>query len=285
MEDSFQLPRTGKQAKKTCLPWSQLLNWLSQFYAKPLVYTPNAGGSQVVFLASSQNWIRTLNAKTGDLINSRQVHKPFLQSDMPCTDIPNYIGIIGTPVIDTSSDIVYFFSKTYISNYRYAGDTGAYNGVYYFHGVDINTLADTFPPLLVDGVPADNDPRKYFIGGTVLQRPSLTMVGSVVYGAFGGHCDLFNYTGQVVGIDVNSQQVVTNFAVESGPLAPQTNQWDQLAGGGQGGIWQSGMALSSDGQRIFFVSGNGVGHENNDKSASGKSGCQTLGEAVVSVLA
>lgn len=249
-----------------------------------MVYTPNAGGNQLVFLASSQNWIRTLDAKTGDLLNSRQVHTPFLQSDIPCTDIPNYIGIIGTPIIDITSDIVYFFSKTYIPNYRYAGDTGAYNGVYYFHGVDINTLADTFPPLLVDGVPADNDPLKYFIGGTVLQRPALTMIGSVVYGGFGGHCDLFNYTGQVVGVDVNLVQVVTNFAVEAGPLVPQTNVWNENLGGGQGGIWMSGMALSTDGERLFWVSGNGDGHQNVDAPASGSSGCQTLGEACVCVL-
>jgi hypothetical protein len=56
-----------------------------QFYAKPLTYTPLAGGNQLLFLASSQNWIRTLDAKTGALINARQVHTPFLQSDIGCT--------------------------------------------------------------------------------------------------------------------------------------------------------------------------------------------------------
>lgn len=204
---------------------------------------------------------------------------------MSCTDIPDTIGIIGTPVIDTSSDIVYFFSKTYIPNFRYAGDTGVFNGVYYFHGVNINTLEDTFPPLLVDGVPADNDPRKYFIGGTVLQRPSLAKVGSVVYGAFGGHCDLFNYTGQVVGVDINQKQVVTNFAMESGPLVAQTNVWNQNAGGGEGGIWMGGAGLSTDGQRLFLVSGNnGHDRENVDVPALGSSGLRTLGEACVRVL-
>lgn len=135
------------------------------------MYTPLAGGNQLLFLVSSQNWIRTLDAKTGALINSRQVHTPFLQSDIGCTDIPNTIGIIGTPVIDPTSDIAYFFAKTYIPHYWTAGITGTYNGVYYFHGVNVNTLADAFPPILVDGTFADNDPAKYFIGGVVLQRP------------------------------------------------------------------------------------------------------------------
>ena len=131
-----------------------------------------------MFLASSQNWIRTLDAKTGAAVNSRQVHTPFLGSDLPgCTDIPNYIGITGTPIIDPTSDIVYFFSKTYIANYRSAGATGAYNGVYYFHGVNINTLADVPGyPILLEGQVADNDKNKYFIGGVQVNRPvSFTM--------------------------------------------------------------------------------------------------------------
>jgi len=46
--------------------------------------------------------------------------------------------------------------------------------------------------VLIDGHNADNDPTRYFVGGTVLQRPSLTMINGVVLGGFGGHCDLFN---------------------------------------------------------------------------------------------
>ena len=211
------------------------------------------------------------------------MHTPFLQSDIGCTDIPNTIGIIGTPVIDPATDIAYFFSKTYIPNYRTAGKTGTFNGVYYFHGVDINTLEDVDGfPILMDGSQSDNAPEKYFVGGIILQRPSLAQVGSVVYGAFGGHCDLFNYTGLVVGVDINQKKVVTNFATESGPLVPQSNVWNQNGGGGQGGIWMSGMGLSTDGNRLFWVSGNGDGHENQGTPASGSSGCRTLGEACVS---
>lgn len=77
---------------------------------------------------------------------------------------------------------------------------------------------------------------------------------------------------------------MTNFATESGPLVPQTNVWDQNGGGGEGGIWQSGMALATDGaNRLFWVSGNGVGHENQGVPASGSSGCKTLGEAAVNL--
>jgi hypothetical protein len=223
-----------------------------------------------------------LDAKAGTIINQRQVHTPFLQSDIGCTDIPGTIGIIGTPVIDPTTDIVYFFSKTYIPNLRVPGNTGTSNGVYYFHGVNINTLLDVQGfPILIDGTVAQNDPRRTFVGGVVLQRPSLTQIGSVVYGAFGGHCDLFNYTGLVVGIDINKAQVVTEFATESGPLVPPSEVLLQNGGGAQAGIWMSGMGLASDGQRLFYVTGNGDGHQNNGAPASGSSNLQTLGEAAV----
>ena len=236
----------------------------------------------MLFLASSQNYIYTLNAKTGAPINSRQVNTPFLQSDIGCTDIPNYIGIIGTPTIDPATDIVYFYAKSYIPNYRYAGNTGTFNGVYYFHAVNINTLQEIDGyPLLIDGLPADNDPAKVFIGGIILQRPSLTQIGNMIYAGFGGHCDLFNYTGLVVGVDITQKKATTSYAMMSGPLAPQGNDWEVNGSGGQAGIWMSGMGLSSDGQRIFMVTGNGNAHENQGTPSAGSNLCHTLGEACV----
>lgn len=73
------------------LLWKVATNNQEQFYAKPLVYTPS-GSTQVVFMASNQNIIRTLDAKTGAILQTRQLHTPFLQSDIGCTDIPYTIG-------------------------------------------------------------------------------------------------------------------------------------------------------------------------------------------------
>ncbi|KAF4556435.1 WSC domain-containing protein 3 [Elsinoe fawcettii] len=256
-----------------------------QFYAKPLTYTPT-GMNQIVFLASSQNWIRILDAKSGTLIKERQVNTPFLQSDIGCTDIPNTIGITGTPVIDPNTDTAYFFAKTYIPNLRLPGNTGTYNGVYYFHAVDVRTLEERPGyPILVDGSVSDNDDRKYFVGGTILQRASLIQLGSYVYGGFGGHCDLFNYTGTVVGVNVASGKIAANWVTMSGPNSNFGGNWNQNGGGGLAGIWMAGMSLSTDsGSRLFFSTGNGAGQgENRGTPASGQSGLRTLGEAVISV--
>jgi hypothetical protein len=83
------------------------------FYAKPLVYTPAGAPHEYVITVSSQNNVRVIDGITGALITMRTLDPPFASSDSDCGDIPNTVGITGTPVIDTATDIMYFFSKGY----------------------------------------------------------------------------------------------------------------------------------------------------------------------------
>lgn len=161
---------------------------------------------------------RIVDAVTGAATNTRTVQNLFLQSDIGCTDIPDYIGITRTPIIDPNTDTIYFFSKDYKNN---TTSGGVANGIYQFFAVDINTLQDRPGfPVLIDGHNADSDSTRYFIGGTALQRPSLTMVNGVVIGAFGGHCELFNYTGMIVGVSTTAGVSVTGlYIMESSPGA------------------------------------------------------------------
>lgn len=253
--------------------------------AKPLVYTTlkgGYGGKQVVIACSETNWIYVLDAVNGTIYNSRQLHRPFLTSDIGCNDVSPQIGITGTPVIDPATDVMYVYSKTY------AGAANGYqNGIYYFHAIDVNTLTDVYPPVNVNGGPADNDPNKgiYFTGGIQLQRTSLSLINGAVFAGFGGHCDLFNFTGWVVGVDAPTGKVFTRFATEVGPFAPaQDGTNDYIGGGGSSGIWQSGMSLTSDsGNRLFFVTGNDNAHANIEQAAAGRAFLGTLGEAIVNL--
>jgi len=89
-------------------------NSLEGFYAKPLVYTPTGATSEQVIIVSSQNIVRIVDGETGALLNSRTLNPPFQSSDtLGCGDIPNTIGITGTPYIDSATDIMYFYSKGY----------------------------------------------------------------------------------------------------------------------------------------------------------------------------
>lgn len=98
---------------------------------------------------------------------------------------------------------------------------------------------------------------RYFVGGTVLQRPALAMVNGVIIGGFGGHCDLFNYTGMLVAISTTAGVGVTSlYAMEASPGAPTPQPLDlNSQNGGKAGIWQSGMGLATDGSRIFLATG------------------------------
>ncbi|EPE25666.1 hypothetical protein GLAREA_01578 [Glarea lozoyensis ATCC 20868] len=263
--------------------WKNTYAAKERWYAKPLVYTP-PGASQLVFTASAMNVVRTLDAVNGTLLKSRTIQPPFLMSDIGCGDIPDYIGIIGTPIIDPESNTAYFFSKGY-KNGEASG--GVANGIYKFYAVDVLTLEDKPGfPVLVDGKFADNDKSRYFLGGTVLQRPSLAMIGGktkTIIGTFGGHCDLFNYTGMIVAVGTApGAGVVSLYAMEATPGAPAQTLDIMNQQGGKAGIWHAGMGLAVDGNKFFVVTGNGQGHENGDVPASGRTPLSTLDEVVAS---
>ncbi|KAK0545893.1 hypothetical protein OC845_004877 [Tilletia horrida] len=216
------------------------------FLAQPLTYTP-PGGTQSVIAASEDNKVYVLDALTGATRAQMTTVAPYLAPDTSCTDIVPNIGITGTPVISPDLNTLYFWSKGYIDP---AGKTtGLANGRYRFYGVDPVTLAVKF---VTDpqGIQPSNRPGQYFEGGKQLQRTGLTLLNGVVYAGFGGHCDNFNYTGWVIGMDAKTGAVVTSFTTESG-----------IFGTTGAGIWQAGAALPSDGKNLWLVTGNGYGEE------------------------
>jgi hypothetical protein len=83
------------------------------FYAKPLVYTPIGASYERIYVVSDMNIVRVLDASTGNVLLSRALLPPFKSTDTQCGDIPNQVGIIGTPIIDPATEIMYFWSKSY----------------------------------------------------------------------------------------------------------------------------------------------------------------------------
>jgi hypothetical protein len=100
-------------ANSLTIAWKQTFNLNEVFYAKPLVYTPIGAPHEYVITVSNQNIVRVHDGLTGNLITSRTLDPPFASSDTDCGDIPNTVGITGTPIIDPNTDIMYFFSKGY----------------------------------------------------------------------------------------------------------------------------------------------------------------------------
>jgi Malectin domain/F5/8 type C domain/Abnormal spindle-like microcephaly-assoc'd, ASPM-SPD-2-Hydin len=187
-----------------------------------------------VLIASEDNNLYLLDAVTGAITASRQLGAGYDASGaLGCGDISPRVGITGTPVIDTSSNTAYFFSKSS-------------GGVYTLHAVDAGSLAEKGGfPVTISGT-AQNDGTKTFDSTHAHQRPGLLLMGGVVYGAFASHCDHSPYVGWIIGV-TTAGVIKTRFATSAGT-------------GSGDGIWMSGSGLSSDGAgNILFATGNPQG--------------------------
>jgi hypothetical protein len=206
-----------------------------QVYAQPLV------SMGTLFIATESNVIYGLDPATGQQLWSRALATAVASRDLPaqCSNIAPSVGITGTPVIDSSTNIAYFLSKAYVS-----GSSGAI--AYYAHGVRVATGAEVAGfPVQITGS-ASNDTTQTFNAQTQLQRPGLLLMNGVVYAGFGSHCDQAPAVGWIAGVST-SGQVKTLWTTEAGPNKTAL-----------GSVWAPG-ALASDGAgQILLVTGNGV---------------------------
>lgn len=109
------------------IAWKATFNTAEYFYAKPLVFTPNGASYERIYTVSNQNNVRVLDGLTGAVLASRTLDPPFQSSDSNCSDIANFIGIIGTPIIDPATELMYFWSKGYVGGA--VGPNGVQSGL------------------------------------------------------------------------------------------------------------------------------------------------------------
>jgi hypothetical protein len=239
---------------KTALP----LTPGEQVLAQPIVYNGQ------ILVATESNDLYLLDAATGAITAQRALGAAFDATTLPegaCGDIKPTVGITGTPVIDTSSGTAYFFSKSSA-------------GVWTFHAVDAGTLAErTGFPVTISGT-AQNESAHTFDGVHQHQRPGLLLMGGVVYGGFGAHCDVGTYRGWIVGVST-SGQLKALFSTEKG----------SGAGGRGAGVWMSGGGLASDGAgSILFSTGNGYNQNVYPNPIPGNTDPGPLDEAIARVV-
>jgi hypothetical protein len=161
-------------------------------------------------------------------------------------DIDQYIGIIGTPVIDGASNTMYFVAKNYLSA------DGSYHQ--YLHAVDITTGSDRAgSPIEIAATFPGNGPDS--VNGKITfnpkmqnQRSGLLLQNGNVYIAWGGHNDITPYHGWVMSYAYNA----------TAGRFTQLGAWMDTPNGSQAGIWMWGGGLVGDGTNIYFTTGNGT---------------------------
>jgi hypothetical protein len=247
-----------------------------QVFSQPLLYTTDADGIQYVYLATEQNNVYKMNAKTGVIVAQRNLHIPFLTADLTgCVDINPHVGITATGVIDPDTETWYLTSKTYLNQTGGVGvPQGRPDGRYYFHAINVNDLSERAGfPVDLEGTVASNNPVRSFNGGIHHQRPALLHTGQYIYAGFASHCVQYNFTGWIMGWDKTTGAIVERLATE-GAGVPNTTPG--------GGVWMSGGGLTSDDAgSMFFATGNGFASQLSTIPVNGHNPPTALEEAAV----
>ncbi|WP_166459704.1 choice-of-anchor D domain-containing protein [Amycolatopsis pithecellobii] len=223
-----------------------------QVYAQPVV----ANG--VVITATENNKVYGLDAVTGAQRWSLNLGPAWPVSTVSCGDLVPTIGVTSTPVYDPSTGTVYLTAKV-------NDGPDPQHPHWYLHALDARNGAERAGfPTAIKGSPTNN-PNVPFNPMTAMQRPGLLLLDGVVYAGFASHCDYTPYVGYIVGVNASTGAQTTMWATEA-------------SASDEGGIWQAGSGLVSDGPgRIIFATGNGVA----PAPGPGEDPPATLGESMV----
>jgi hypothetical protein len=156
-------------------------------------------------------------------------------------DISPETGVIGTPVIDPSSNTLYVISKSVNSAH-----TTFYQRL---HAIDLTTGLEktASPTTVVAGYTGTGGTVTTFNPQKQLQRSGLALVNGLIYVVWASHEDTGPYYGWIAGYSYNG----TTFS-----LAQVLNI---TADGTAGGIWMSGGAPAADSSnQLYIITGNGT---------------------------
>jgi hypothetical protein len=217
-----------------------------QIYAQPL-YVSNltiAGGTHnVVFVASMLNTVYALDADTGEVLWSQNYGSPIIPQDVESDQNivwATRLGILGTPVIDPATNIMYFVSGSQPAN-------GALQFGFNLNAIDITTgLPVHGSPVNITATYSTPDLTTPLVFNAKMQnpRPGLALANGNVYIAFASHEDQPPYNGFVL-------------AYSTSTLA-QTAVYSDTTIGTLGGIWSAGQAPAVDAAGNLYIStGNG----------------------------
>lgn len=241
-----------------------------QIYAQPLVKLnlnlPGKGKKDVVFVCTVNNSIYAFDADSANTttpywqINLTPAHSRIMSKNDETgacggfyNDFSGNMGIVGTPVIDTTTNAMYVVSRSV--------DTtgGAKTFKQYLHALDITTGAEkaNSPVLIAASVSGSGAGS---VGGKVSfsalhnnQRGGLLLVNGVVYIAWSSHCDWGPYHGWLMGYDRTTLQ--------------QKYVYCSTPDGYNGGIWMSGGGPSADANgNVYLAVGNGSVGDNGNAS-------------------
>jgi hypothetical protein len=222
-------------------------------YAQPLylpaVKIPGRGVHNVLYAATMNDRVYAFDAGqpgpplwTRDFTNAAKGITPVPIVDITHNNnlnIVGNVGILGTPVIDESSHLMYLVART--------RENGAY--VQRLHALDVRDGRDRVRPVTIEAVFPSSAPDAkagvlHFNPKTNNQRPALTLTHHIVLIAWASHEDIQPYHGWIMAYDAKRLKQIAVFCT-----TPESTE---------GGVWQSGRGAAVDSNgNIFYEIGNG----------------------------
>lgn len=197
-------------------------------YAQPLFWNPKSGTGMIV-VATENNTVYALNAKTGSTLWTKRLGRPVPRSALACGDI-SPLGITGTPVIDARQKSVFLDAMR-------IGADGKPEHVIFGLSLRDGSILPGWP---IDVAAALKKEGIGFNTAYQNQRGALTIMGRRLYVPFGGHFgDCGNYHGWVIGIRLDAPHTVIS--------------WHTQANGGA--VWAP-AGISRDDRHLFVATGN-----------------------------
>jgi len=238
----------------------------SPAYTQPL-WVPDldigGGTHNVVFVASSRDTVYAFDADKSPCVTYWSVsllgsNETYLNNgDVGSGDIQTDIGIVGTPVIDRSTQTLYVVSKSKDSGTSCTPSSSCHQRL---HALNLADHAEKFggPYSLTSSITVagtgdgSSNGQVPFDPLRENQRPGLALVNGMVYIAWASHGDNGPYHGWVIGFVANN--------IGAGPSAKWNSTPNAVNGfsNSDGGIWMSGGAPAADSSsNLYFLTGNG----------------------------
>ena len=230
-----------------------------QVYAQPLIVSNmliNGGTHNVVFVATVNNSLYAFDAddssSSAPLWQVNLTHlgsRVIRHTDMTGACGGNYndfsgnMGIVGTPVIDTSISTLYVVTREIVLS--------TLEFKQYLHAIDIHTgIEKAGSPVYITATYQGGGVGS--VGNSIAfeeqkqnQRPALMLLNDVVYVCWASHCDWGPYHGWMIGFDKTTLL--------------KTHVYNDTPDGTQGGIWMSGSGPTvDDSGYVYITTGNGT---------------------------
>jgi hypothetical protein len=220
---------TKAMAAKMALDAGFAATFAGSMWASPLYMENGPGGMGAFFAVTLSDMVYALNETTGAVVWMHSIGTAPGNGFAGCG---NTTGITSTPVIDAATRTIYV-----------AGVVNGAGGVAHeVHALNVDTgMEKAGWPVNVGTLKGNG--TLAFHQAAHNQRSALSLVGGILYVAYGGHIgDCNDYHGWVIAINTATPT--------------QAAAWST---GGQGeAIWAAG-GMASDGNGVFAVTGNANG--------------------------